>query len=107
MKCCFKLSNSLSLRLHTREWEPIKKQEPAEFKQNSNHVTFHLTVVITQLLFCYISRQTMLPANNQVKTLNVQSCKHSPHWESKDLFERSMDLIILKISKVIRFFFYG
>lgn len=62
--------------LHTREWQLIQKQEPAEFKQNSNHVTFHLTVVITQLLFGYISMQTTLPANNQVKIMKVQRCKH-------------------------------
>lgn len=91
--------------LHTREWQFIQKQEPAEFKQNSNHVTFHLTVVITQLLFGYISKQTMLPANNQVKILKVQRCKHPslPIGSPKIFLKEAAWISLYQKYRVIRF----
>lgn len=102
MKHCFELSNSLSSRVRTREQQHSKKPEPAP-----NYVTFHLTLVVTQTLGSYVSRLMRLPVNNQVKIVKLQNYKHPPHWEPKEPFVRSMDLIILKISKVILDFFMG
>lgn len=52
MKCWFELSNSLSLRVRTREWQHMKKQEPAELKQNSNPVlSLHSGDYTTALLY--------------------------------------------------------
>lgn len=107
MKRCFELSNSLSLRVRTREQQPSKKPEPTGQKPTLKHVTFHLSLVITQMLGSYVSRQMRLPVNNQVKIVKVQNHKHPPHWEPKEPFVRSMDLIILKISKIILDFCHG